>query len=63
VPLSAALRDLLARTIVDSNAASLAAASSLEEQRAAESLAAPAAKVGVTAMLRGKPPVFADPLA
>ncbi len=62
VPLSSALRDLLVRTIADANAAELAAGSAIEEQRAAESLAAPAAKVGVTAMLRGKPPVFADPI-
>ena len=62
VALSAALRALLVRTIVDANAASMAAGGALEAHRAAESLAAPAAKVGVTAMLRGKPPQFADPL-
>lgn len=61
-PLSAALRSLLVRTIVDANAASISEGGELEARRAAESLAAPAAKVGVTAMLRGKPPVFADPL-
>ncbi|MBC8074340.1 MAG: hypothetical protein IAG13_38830 [Deltaproteobacteria bacterium] len=62
VPLSAALRELLVRTIVDANGLELAAASELEQERAAESLAAPAAKVGVLAMTRGKPPLFADPV-
>lgn len=62
VPLSTALRTLLVATIIDANAASLAEGGALEARRAAESLAAPAAKVGVTAMLRGKPPQFADPL-
>ncbi|HWB79606.1 MAG TPA: enoyl-CoA hydratase-related protein [Nannocystaceae bacterium] len=62
VALSIALRDLLRRTIVDANGRTLAEGSAIEEQRAAESLAAPAAKVGVTAMMRGKPPVFADPI-
>jgi enoyl-CoA hydratase/carnithine racemase len=62
VPLSAALRELLVRTIIDANGLDLAAAGELEEQRAAERLAAPAAKVGVLAMTRGKPPVFADPI-
>jgi enoyl-CoA hydratase / 3-hydroxyacyl-CoA dehydrogenase len=62
VPLDADLRELLARTIEDANAADLAAGSELEAQRAAESLAADAAKVGVAAMLRGKPPVFPRPI-
>jgi hypothetical protein len=62
VPLSIALRELLVRTIVDANGSPLAAGAELEQERAAESLAAAAAKVGVTAMLRGKPPVFADPI-
>jgi enoyl-CoA hydratase/3-hydroxyacyl-CoA dehydrogenase len=62
VPLSAALRELLVATITDANAATIADGSALEAKRAAQSLAAPAAKVGVTAMQRGKPPVFADPI-
>ncbi|MFO0635801.1 MAG: enoyl-CoA hydratase-related protein [Nannocystaceae bacterium] len=63
VALSSALRSLLVSTIVDANAAPLAEAGAIEARRAAQSLAAPAAKVGVTAMLRGKPPAFADPIA
>jgi enoyl-CoA hydratase/3-hydroxyacyl-CoA dehydrogenase len=62
VALSQALRELLVRTIVDANGTNVADGGALEARRAAESLAAPAAKVGVTAMLRGKPPQFADPL-
>ncbi|MBK8236414.1 MAG: enoyl-CoA hydratase/isomerase family protein [Deltaproteobacteria bacterium] len=62
VKLSAALRELLVATIRDANGATLAEGAAIESQRAAQSLAAPAAKVGVTAMLRGKPPVFADPI-
>jgi enoyl-CoA hydratase/3-hydroxyacyl-CoA dehydrogenase len=62
VPLSAALRELLVRTIVDANATNVEGGGALEARRAAQSLAAPAAKVGVTAMLRGKPPQFADPI-
>jgi enoyl-CoA hydratase/carnithine racemase len=62
VVLDADLRDLLARTIEDANAADLAQGSAIEEDRAAASLAAEAAKVGVAAMLRGKPPVFPRPL-
>ncbi len=62
VPLSAALRALLVRTIVDANGAPVAEGGVIEARRAAQSLAAPAAKVGITAMLRGKPPQFADPM-
>jgi len=62
VALSQSLRELLVRTIVDANATNVADGGALEARRAAESLAAPAAKVGVTAMLRGKPPQFADPI-
>jgi hypothetical protein len=63
VPLDADLRELLATTIEDCNALPLADASALEESRAAKSLAAPAARAGITAMLRGKPPEFPRPLA
>lgn len=62
VVLDADLRDLLARTIEDANAAEISEGSAIEERRAAQSLAAEAAKVGVTAMLRGKPPAFPRPL-
>ncbi len=63
VALDAELRALLARTIEDCNALPLAPASELEEQRAADSLCLSASKIGVTAMLRGKPPQFERPLA
>ncbi|MFY0531958.1 enoyl-CoA hydratase/isomerase family protein [Nannocystis pusilla] len=63
VVLDAELRDLLARTIEDANALDVAAGGALEEQRAADSLSQSAARVGVTAMSRGKPPVFEHPLA
>lgn len=62
VALSTDLRALLVATITDANAASIEDGGILEAERAAQSLAAPAAKVGVTAMQRGKPPVFADPI-
>jgi enoyl-CoA hydratase/3-hydroxyacyl-CoA dehydrogenase len=63
VALDADLRELLATTITDANALPWAEASALEERRAAESLAGSSAKVGVAAMLRGKPPEFARPLS
>jgi hypothetical protein len=63
VALDADLRDLLARTIEDCNALPLAAASELEEQRAAESLCMSSSRIGVAAMQRGKPPQFEKPLA
>jgi enoyl-CoA hydratase / 3-hydroxyacyl-CoA dehydrogenase len=62
VPLDAELRRLLVATIVDANAAPLAEGRAIEAERAAESLAGSAAKIGVPAMLRGKPPVFEHPL-
>lgn len=62
VPLDAELRELLATTITHANAAEVGAGGAIEEDRAAASLAASAAKIGVTAMLRGKPPVFEHPL-
>lgn len=63
VALDRTLRELLASTIEAANAASLAEGGTLEARRAADSLAAPAAKIGVTARQRGKAPVFPDPLA
>lgn len=63
VPLDRTLRELLARTIVDANALPFAEASALEEQRAAESLCLSSSRLGVQAMLRGKPPQFETPLA
>ena len=62
VPLDANLRDLLARTIQDTNALPWAEASALEEERAAESLAMSSSAIGVAAMMRGKPPQFENPL-
>lgn len=62
VPHDADLRDLLARTIADTNGVSFEEASALEEQRAAESLCMSTSKIGVKAMMRGKPPAFANPL-
>lgn len=63
VVLDAELRDLLARTIEDCNALPFAAASALEEQRAADSLCLSSSRIGVTAMQRNKPPQFEHPLA
>jgi enoyl-CoA hydratase/carnithine racemase len=63
VPLDAELRELIARTIEDTNALPFADASTLEQQRGAESLTLSSSKIGVTAMLRGKPPQFEKPLA
>lgn len=62
VALDADLRALLVSTIVDANGASVADGSAIEEQRAAQSLAAAAAGVGVKAAMRGKPPGFPNPL-
>lgn len=62
VPLSAGLRALLVETIAAANAADAEAGGALEARNAARSLAAAPAKIGVTAMLRGKPPVFEDPI-
>ncbi|RMG97888.1 MAG: hypothetical protein D6705_07510 [Deltaproteobacteria bacterium] len=61
-PLDADLRDLLVETIEACNRTTWAEASAIEERNAAKSLAAPAAAVGVKAMLRGKPPQFPRPL-
>jgi enoyl-CoA hydratase/carnithine racemase/3-hydroxyacyl-CoA dehydrogenase len=63
VPLDADLRELIASTIEQANALAYAEASLLEERRAAESLTMSASAIGVKAMLRGKPPEFAHPLA
>ncbi|MGB1014221.1 MAG: enoyl-CoA hydratase-related protein, partial [Nannocystaceae bacterium] len=62
VVLDAELRGLIARTIADANATSFAEGSALEEVRAAESLCLSSSKIGVKAMMRGKPPAFEHPL-
>ena len=56
-------RDLLARTIVDCNNLPYAAAAELEAERAAESFTLSACRIGVQALMRGKPPQFEHPLA
>lgn len=63
VVLDAELRELIAKTIEDANGATHADGSVIEEQRAAESLTLSSSKIGVTAMLRGKPPQFEHPVA
>lgn len=55
-------RDLLARTIVDCNNLPYAAAAELEAERAAESFTLSACRIGVQALMRGKPPQFEHPL-
>lgn len=62
VPLDAKLRDLLVRTIVDANGVHVGEGSTIEEARAAESLAMSSSAIGVKAMMRGKPPQFENPL-
>jgi enoyl-CoA hydratase/carnithine racemase len=62
VPLDAELRELIAKTIEEANALPFADGSTLEQQRGAESLTLSSSKIGVAAMLRGKPPQFAQPL-
>lgn len=63
VPHDADLRERIARTIEQANALPYAEASTFEERSAAESLTESASAIGVKAMLRGKPPEFAKPLA
>ncbi len=63
VVLDAELRALLVSTIIAANGASVAEGRAIEAERAAQSLAMGAAKVGVQAMLRGKPPQFEHPLS
>jgi len=63
VPLDADLRDLLANTIEATNNLPYPAACEHEADWAAHSLTLSSSKIGVTAMLRGKPPAFARPLA
>jgi enoyl-CoA hydratase/carnithine racemase/3-hydroxyacyl-CoA dehydrogenase len=63
VVLDAELRELIAKTIEEANGLPHAEGSAIEEQRAAESLTLSSSKIGVTAMLRGKPPQFDKPLA
>ncbi len=56
-------RDLLVRTIEDCNNLDVAAAADLEADRAAESFTLSSSRLGVQAMMRGKPPVFEQPLS
>lgn len=56
-------RELLVRTIIDCNNLPYAAAAELEAERAAESFCLSACKIGVQALLRGKPPQFEHPIA
>ena len=56
------LRALLASTIEAANAATVSDGAALESQRAAQSLAASAASIGVKAALRGRQPKFDQPL-
>jgi enoyl-CoA hydratase/3-hydroxyacyl-CoA dehydrogenase len=63
VPLDRGLREWLAATIEAANAAELTEGAAIEGRRAAQSLAQPAARIGVTARMRNKPPAFPDPLA
>ena len=63
MPHDADLRERIARTIEQANALPYAEASAYEERSAAESLTESASAIGVKAMLRGKPPEFAKPLA
>ncbi len=56
-------RALLTRTIEDCNHLPATVASDVEAERAAESFTLSACKIGVQAMLRGKPPQFEHPLA
>lgn len=62
VVLDRELRALLVSTIVDANGAGLVEGRAIEADRAAQSLAMSSAKLGVQAMLRGKPPQFEHPL-
>ncbi|HEY0136564.1 MAG TPA: enoyl-CoA hydratase-related protein [Nannocystis sp.] len=55
-------RELLVRTIEDCNNLPYAVAADVEAERAAESFALSSSKIGVQALLRGKPPVFEAPL-
>ena len=54
---------LLARTIEDCNNLPFTVASDVEAERAAESFTLSSCKIGVQALLRGKPPQFEHPLA
>jgi enoyl-CoA hydratase/carnithine racemase len=63
VALDADLRELIAKTIEEANNLPYAEGSALEERRAAESLTMSTSKIGVKAMLRGKPPTFENPLS
>lgn len=55
-------REMLARTIEDCNNLPVAVAADVEAERAAESFCLSSCKIGVQALLRGKPPQFEHPL-
>jgi len=63
VTLDAEHRALLTRTIEDCNHLPYNVAADVEAERAAESFTLSSCKIGVQAMLRGKPPQFEHPLA
>lgn len=62
IKLDADLRALLVSTIIDANGADVSDGSAIEGRRAAQSLAAGAAAIGVKAAMRGKPPQFPNPI-
>ncbi len=55
-------RELLTRTIEDCNNLPATVAADVEAERAAESFTLSSSRIGVQALLRGKPPVFEQPL-
>lgn len=63
VPHDADLRELIASTIEQSNAADYAKGTIIEQEAAAKSLTMSSTAIGVKAILRGKPPAFEKPLA
>lgn len=63
VALDADLRTLIAETIEQANALPYAEGSVLEAKNAAKSLAMSSSKIGVKAMMRGKPAQFENPLS
>ncbi len=63
IPLDSELRELLAATIEECNNLPWTQACALEGERAAQSLTMSTSRIGVKAMMRGKPPTFEKPLA
>ncbi len=62
IPHDADLRELIASTVEQANAAEFARGTVIEEEAAAKSLTMSTTAIGVKAMLRGKPPQFEKPL-